>query len=110
MTRKIKKLVIYLSTADGTIHLTRAEAQEHVDSIPEPKRARKHTGPTLVHQVLNAIAKGKNTALDIRNTTSVPPRLVHPTLSNLRKRGLVKGKAGNMKLTRAGERRLKGSK
>lgn len=55
---------------------------------------------------MRAIEGGSKDARSIREETEVPARLVHPTLSNLRKRGLVKGGAGSLALTRDGKKHL----
>lgn len=106
--RRVRKVTLYVCTSDGSIHTTRAEANVRATELEErspPKNARKRGG-TWVGSVLRAIDGGARDARTIRAKTPVPPRLVHPTLSNLRKRGLVKGGAGTLTLTRDGKRHL----
>lgn len=56
--------------------------------------------------VLKAVAGGAAEGKSVRERSGVPPKLVHPTISNLKKRGLLKGKSGSLTLTREGRARL----
>lgn len=108
MTRRIRKVTLYVCTMDGSVHTTRSAAKVHADKLDAahaPRPGRK-AGPTWVTRVLGAIDAGAKDARAIRERTDVPARLVHPTLSNLRKRGLVKGGAGTLALTREGKKHL----
>lgn len=111
MPRRVRKVVLYVCTTDGSIHPTRAAAKARVaemDARAKPKAKGKPVsrGGSWVASVMKAIDGGAKDARTIRTKTTVPPRLVHPTLSNLRKRGLVKGNAGSLALTREGRKRL----
>lgn len=108
MPRRVRKVTLYVCTIDGSIHQTRAAAKARVSELearikPKPKARR---GASWVGSVMRAIDGGAKDARTIREKTDVPARLVHPTLSNLRKRGLVKGKAGTLSLTREGKKHL----
>ncbi|HUR69262.1 MAG TPA: hypothetical protein VM370_08445 [Candidatus Thermoplasmatota archaeon] len=108
MPRRVRKVTLYVCTVDGSIHPTRAAAKARLaefDARAGPKRARKR-GASWVGAVMRAIEAGARDARTIRDQTEVPARLVHPTLSNLRKRGLVKGGAGSLALTRDGKKHL----
>lgn len=107
--RRVRKVVLYVCTADGSIHPTRAAAKARaaeLDSRARPKKSARKSGASWVGAVMRAIEGGAKDARTIRDSTAVPPRLVHPTLSNLRKRGLVKGSAGSLALTRDGKKHL----
>lgn len=109
MPRRVRKVTLYVCTLDGSIHATRAGAKSRaaeVEAREKPKKVAKRRGGSWVLSVLNAIQSGAKDARTIRDKTEVPSRLVHPTLSNLRKRGLVKGKAGTLTLTREGKKHL----
>jgi len=107
--RRVRKVTLYVCTLDGSIHGTRSAAKARASEIearaPAKKGSRKQ-GASWVGSVMRAIEGGARDARTIRDKTSVPPRLVHPTLSNLRKRGLVKGGAGTLTLTRDGKKHL----
>lgn len=108
MPRRVRKVTLYVCTIDGSIHVTRAAAKSRaaeLESAMRPKRAQKR-GASWVGAVMRAIDSGAKDARTIRDRTPVPARLVHPTLSNLRKRGLVKGGAGTLSLTRDGKKHL----
>lgn len=108
MPRRIRKVTLYVCTLDGSIHATRGSAKAHaaeLDAKAKPKAAKRRSA-SWVGNVMRAIDGGAKDARTIRDRTSVPARLVHPTLSNLRKRGLVKGGAGTLGLTREGKKHL----
>jgi len=108
MPRRVRKVTLYVCTVDGSIHQTRAAAKARVaelDARAAPKKPARR-GKSWVTSVMRAIDTGARDARTIRDKTEVPARLVHPTLSNLRKRGLVKGGAGTLTLTREGKKRL----
>jgi predicted methyltransferase len=108
--RRVRKVTLYVCTSDGSIHITRAAAKTRSIELDAraPKRGARKRGASWVGAVLRAIDGGAKDARTIRDKTDVPPRLVHPTLSNLRKRGLVKGSAGSLALTREGKKHLEG--
>ena len=109
MPRRVRKVTLYVCTVDGSIHHTRAAAKSRaaeLEARARPARAAKRRGASWVGAVMRAIEGGAKDARSIRDNTPVPPRLVHPTLSNLRKRGLVKGSAGSLALTREGKKHL----
>lgn len=110
MPRRVRKVTLYVSTMDGSIHLTRAAAKTRAAELEAraPKRVSRKRGASWVGAVMRALDAGAKDARTIRDKTEVPARLVHPTLSNLRKRGLVKGKAGSLSLTVAGKKHLAG--
>ncbi len=108
MPRRVRKVTLYVCTLEGSIHQTRAAANARaadIEARAKPK-AKKRAGTSWVGAVMHAIEKGAKDARSIRDGTKVPPHLVHPTLSNLRKRGLVKGKAGTLSLTKDGKKHL----
>ena len=110
MPRRVRKVTLYVCTLDGSIHATRAAAKARVADLEarmKPK-AKAKRGPSWVGSVMRAIESGAKDARSIRDSTKVPAHLVHPTLSNLRKRGLVKGKAGSLSLTKDGKKHLEG--
>jgi hypothetical protein len=107
--RRVRKVTLYVCTVDGSIHPTRAAAKARaaeLDARAAPRRPSRKRGASWVGAVMRAIDGGAKDARTIRDKTEVPPRLVHPTLSNLRKRGLVKGGAGSLVLTRDGKKHL----
>lgn len=109
MPRRIRKVTLYVCTLDGSIHGTRAAAKARVGELEaraKPKPRVEKRNASWVAAVMRAIDAGAKDARTIRSKTDVPPRLVHPTLSNLRKRGLVKGGAGNLQLTKDGKKHL----
>ncbi|HET6405406.1 MAG TPA: hypothetical protein VFH78_12230 [Candidatus Thermoplasmatota archaeon] len=109
MPRRVRKVTLYVCTLDGSIHPTRAAAKSRaaeLEARAKPKAAAKRKGASWVGAVMRAIDSGAKDARTIRDKTAVPARLVHPTLSNLRKRGLVKGGAGSLSLTRDGKKHL----
>lgn len=109
MPRRVRKVTLYVCTIDGSIHATRAAAKSRaadLEARAKPKTAARKRGASWVGSVMRAIESGAKDARTIREKTPVPARLVHPTLSNLRKRGLVKGGAGTLTLTREGKRHL----
>ena len=109
MPRRVRKVTLYVCTLDGSIHATRAAAKTRASELEAraaPKKAPKRRGSSWVGSVMRAIEAGARDARTIRDKTAVPSRLVHPTLSNLRKRGLVKGGAGTLTLTREGKKHL----
>lgn len=109
MPRRVRKVTLYVCTTDGSIHPTRAAARARameLEASERPRKASRKEGVSWVMSVMRAIESGAKDARSIREKTSVPPRLVHPTLSNLRKRGLVKGGAGTLTLTREGKKHL----
>lgn len=109
--RRVRKVTLYVCTLDGSIHATKAAASTRASELEArapSKSASRARGGTWVGTVMRAIEGGAKDARTIRESTSVPARLVHPTLSNLRKRGLVKGGAGTLTLTRNGKKHLTG--
>jgi predicted methyltransferase len=110
MPRRVRKVTLYVCTLDGSIHATRAAAKARATEIEARRKAKpKKTaarGGSWVSSVMRAIDGGAKDARTIRTKTEVPARLVHPTISNLRKRGLVKGRAGTLALTREGRKHL----
>ncbi|HVM45450.1 MAG TPA: hypothetical protein VM582_05890 [Candidatus Thermoplasmatota archaeon] len=109
MPRRVRKVTLYVCTLDGSIHATRSAAKARaadLESRAKPKKPAKKRGASWVGSVMRAIESGAKDARTIREKTPVPARLVHPTLSNLRKRGLVKGGAGTLSLTREGRKHL----
>lgn len=107
MPRRIRKVTLYVCTLDGSIHATRAAAKtraSELDARRKPKAKPAARAGSWVASVMGAIESGAKDARTIRDKTEVPARLVHPTLSNLRKRGLVKGAAGSLALTREGKK------
>ena len=110
MPRRIRKVTLYVVTLDGSIHATRAAAKSRLAEMEAraPRKAGRKRGASWVGAVMRAIDAGAKDARTIRDQTPVPPRLVHPTLSNLRKRGLVKGEAGSLALTKDGKKHLAG--
>lgn len=108
MPHRVRKVTLYVCTLDGSIHTTRSAARERaldLEASAKPRAARK-VGATWVMSVMRAIDAGARDARTVRTRTNVPGRLVHPTLSNLRKRGLVKGGAGTLALTKSGRKHL----
>lgn len=111
MPRRVRKVTLYVCTLDGSIHATRAAAKARATELEaraKPKRKAEKRGASWVAAVMRAIDTGAKDARTIRTKTDVPARLVHPTLSNLRKRGLVKGGAGSLALTGKGKKHLTG--
>lgn len=111
MPRRVRKVTLYVCTMDGSIHATRAGAKARaaeLEARAKPKRTMRKRSASWVGSVMHAIESGARDARTIRDKTTVPARLVHPTLSNLRKRGLVKGGAGTLSLTRDGKKHLAG--
>lgn len=111
MPRRVRKVTLYVCTIDGSIHPTRAAAKAVADRLDAAKpraapRRGSARGPTHVDAILKAVAAGAADGKSVRDRSGVPPRLVHPTISNLKKRGLLKGKSGNLALTREGRARL----
>lgn len=109
MPRRVRKVTLYVCTLDGSIHPSRAAANARaaeIEARAKPKKAAARRQSSWVGSVMRAIEAGAKDARTIRDQTEVPARLVHPTLSNLRKRGLVKGKAGTLTLTKAGQKHL----
>lgn len=111
MPRRVRKVTLYVCTIDGSIHPTRAAAKAVADRLDAAKpragpRRGSGRGPTHVDAILKAVAAGAADGKSVRDRSGVPPRLVHPTISNLKKRGLLKGKSGNLALTREGRARL----
>lgn len=109
MPRRVRKVTLYVCTLDGSIHATRAAAKARAADLEarvKSKATSRRRGASWVGNVLRAIEAGAKDARTIRDKTPVPARLVHPTLSNLRKRGLVKGGAGTLSLTRKGKKHL----
>ena len=109
MPRRVRKVTLYVCTLDGSIHATRGAAKSRaaeLEARAKPKTGSKKRGASWVGSVMRAIEGGARDARTIREKTPVPARLVHPTLSNLRKRGLVKGGAGTLSLTREGKKHL----
>lgn len=109
MPRRVRKVTLYVCTLDGSVHTTRNEASQRAIELAhaqKPARVRRRARGSWVTNVMRAIEAGAKDARTIRGKTEVPPRLVHPTLSNLRKRGLVKGGAGTLALTKVGKKHL----
>lgn len=109
MPRRVRKVTLYVCTLDGSIHATRSAAKARASELEaraKPKPRTEKRNASWVAAVMRAIDGGAKDARTIRARTEVPARLVHPTLSNLRKRGLVKGGAGSLQLTKDGKRHL----
>lgn len=73
-------------------------------TMKRPTATKQRTEESLVFTTLWSIFHGARSARAIAKHRDFPKHLVHPTLSNLRKRGLVKGKSGALALTRAGKK------
>jgi hypothetical protein len=102
---------------DGSIHQDQASAKKRAHDLEArmPKRATRAKptrglrerkaapgGKSWVQHVLEAVHAGAESPATIKQETGIDARILHPTLSNLRKRGLLKGKAGSIAITKNG--------
>lgn len=115
MPRLVRKVVLYVCTLDGSVHVSNEEARARAKTLQEKLRERDGTrksakaGRPRVSQtdaILKAIADGHSSAADIRRATKVKPQNVHPLLHGLKRRKLVSGRSGSYSLTAAGKKRI----
>lgn len=110
MGRRVRKVVLYVVVADGSVHSTRQEAYKRAAAAtPNRMHKRKTSGPSYVELVMRSIREGARTVDEVRKRQpGIPRRMLHPTVANLRKRGLVKGYGveKSLRLTRSGNAHL----